>query len=328
MAGLVLTAVAALLLAAPWGAQVAGGFLAGSLVSAVAEGSSLETVLASYAIWRTATTYVPVPLLLATLIALVWSLLRRNWVVASIGLWVLGLASLVAGRLVRLPGANMMDNFAVLIALYMPVSLLVGWLLGQIANLAKARMGRAGSWVYGAVLLAISIWAAVGQSRIVGSSFILVTRPDMRAMAWIRQNTPLTSRFLVEGFPIYSGYSAVGADAGWWIPLLAGRQNTMPPQYALLNEAPEEQGYSQRVVDLVAQLKGTSPASERGLRLLCDWGITHVYVGQGQGKVGVGAVQLFSPETLMSSEAFTPVFRDGRVIVFALDPQSCRESGG
>ena len=269
----------------------------------------------------------PVPLLLASLIALGWSIVRRNWIVGSIGLWVLALASLVAGRLIHLPGTNMVDNFAVLIALYMPVTLLVGWLIGQIANLAKGWMGKTGLWVLGAALLAISVWAAFGQSRIIRPSFILVTRPDMRAMAWIRENTPPNARFLVQGFRIYGGRSAVGADAGWWIPLLTGRENTMPPQYALLNEVTAEPGYSQRVVDLVAQLEGASPASEQGLRLLCDWGITHVYVGQGQGKIGTGAVQLFATDALMSSDDFSPVYRDGRVIVFALDPQSCGRIG-
>jgi hypothetical protein len=217
----------------------------------------------------------------------------------------------------------MVDNFAVLIALYMPVALLVGWLIGQIASLVQARMGKAGPWALGAVVLAISVWAAFGQSRIIRPSFILVTRPDMRAMAWIRENTPPNARFLVEGFRIYGGRSAVGADAGWWIPLLTGRENTMPPQYALVNEAPTEPGYTQRVVNLVAQLEGTSPASEQGLRLLCNRGITHVYIGQGHGKVGTGAEQLFAADALMSSQDFTPVYRDGRAIVFALDPRSC-----
>jgi hypothetical protein len=327
MARLAIIAAAALLLTAPWGAQLAGGSLATGLVASVAEGASLSAVLASYGVWRDIAFYVSVPLLLATLVALGWSILRRDWIVVSIGLWVLALALLPAGRLVRIPGTNMVDSFAVLIALYMPVALLVGWLIGQVASLAMRWMGKAGPWALSATVLAIALWAALGQSKIIRPSFILVTRPDMRAMAWIRDNTPPNARFLVEGFRIYGGTSAVGADAGWWIPLLTGRENTMPPQYALVNEVQAEPGYSQRVVDLVAQLEEVSPASEQGLRLLCDRGITHVYVGQGQGKVGTGAEQLFAADALLSSDEFTPVYRDGRVIVFALDPQVCGRIG-
>jgi hypothetical protein len=128
---------------------------------------------------------------------------------------------------------------------------------------------------------------------------------------------------LVEGHRIFQGYSAVGADGGWWIPLLAGRQNTMPPQYALLTEAPTEPGYSQEIVDLVTTLETNSPASPRGIQALCDWGITHVYIGQGQGEVGPEAVQLYSPTALAGSSAFSQVYRQDRVWIFALDPQSC-----
>ena len=97
----------------------------------------------------------------------------------------------------------------------------------------------------------------------------------------------------------------------------------MPPQYALMNELPAEPTYSQRVVDLVARLETTSPASSEGIRLLCDWGITHVYIGQGQGNVGAGVRQLFSPTALMNSPAFSLVYHLDRVYIFALDPQAC-----
>ena len=57
--------------------------------------------------------------------------------------------------------------------------------------------------------------------------------------------------------------------------------------------------------------------------MLCNWGITHVYVGQGQGKVGAGAVQLFSPDALATSPVFSQVYQQDRVYVFALNPQAC-----
>ena len=156
------------------------------------------------------------------------------------------------------------------------------------------------------------------------SSFVLVTQPDAQAMAWVQEHTPAEAHFLVEGFPIMGGFSVVGSDGGWWIPLLAGRQNTMPPQYALMNEQPVEPGYTQRVVGLVAQLGATPPTSEEGLRLLCEWGISHVYVGQGQGMVGIGAEQLFSPGELASSSGFDQVYHRDLVYIFSVKPEACR----
>lgn len=227
---------------------------------------------------------------------------------------------MVAGQLIRLPGAIFMQSFAILIGLYIPVGLLGGWLIGEVADL----LGRwRKQWLLALAIIAVAGWAALGQIKIVRPSRFLVTRPDTLAMAWIRQSTPPDSLFLVEGYRMYEGHSAVGGDGGWWIPLLARRPNIMPPQYALLTEAPAESGYSQRVVDLVAKLEENSPASAEGVQLLCDWDITHVYVGQGQGEIGPEAVQLFSPTALAGSSAFSQVYHQDRVWIFALDPGMC-----
>ncbi|MBN2149106.1 MAG: hypothetical protein JW726_17100, partial [Anaerolineales bacterium] len=131
-------------------------------------------------------------------------------------------------------------------------------------------------------------------------------------------------RFLVEGFRHYWGTTAVGADAGWWIPFLAGRENTMPPQYALLNEAPIDAEYSSRVVALVEMLETTGLDTEEGVQAICAWGITHAYIGQGQGLVGYTGPVLFSAEELSASPAFEQVYHQDRVYIFALRPEACR----
>jgi hypothetical protein len=323
-ARLALIACVTVLLFLPWGKHIVDGQLAIALEAGLTNRSPVNQVIADYQVWRNVAFYVPQALLITASIALIWSAVQRRWTVAMVGLWVLGLASLVAGRLIRLPGANMMQNFAVLIALYIPVSILVGWLISQVAGLVRQRAGNAGQWAIGFVITVLGIWAAVGQVGIVKPDFVMVTRPDMRAMDWIRENTPPEARFLVEGFRIYKGYSAVGADAGWWTPLLAGRENTMPPQYALINEIPAEVGYTQRVVDLVAHLGTTSQVSPEWTQSLCDWGITHVYVGQGQGQVGAGMTQLFSPAILAGNPALSTVYNQDRVYIFDLNPETCQ----
>lgn len=327
LARLALIGGIALLLVLPWGLQVAGGQLAMSLGTGISSSSSWEHVISDYQVWRDIAFHVPPPLLIAALVALALSLLHRRWDVALVGLWTLGMASLVASSLIRLPGANMMQNFAILIALYIPVGLLVGWLIGQGARLAQTWAGKAGQIATALTIVALGVWAGVGQIGIVRPQFVMVTRPDVRAMGWIRENTPSEARFLVEGFRIYGGYTAVGADAGWWIPLLADRENTMPPQYALMNEVPVDAGYTRRVVDLVAHLENTPPDSPEWIQPLCDWDISYVYVGQGQGWVGAGAGQLFSPADLAANPAFSTVYHRDRVYIFDVNPRAC-EAGG
>ena len=137
-----------------------------------------------------------------------------------------------------------------------------------------------------------------------------------------RQNTDPGASFLVEGFRIYGGSTAVGSDAGWWLPLLAGRANSMPPQYALV-ERPVSPGYTQRVVDLIALLEDHRPSSPEGEAALCAWGVTHVYIGQQRGLASFERLQLFAPEDFEGSPAFRQVYAQDRVRVYAFDRGVC-----
>jgi len=317
-----LVAGLALVFFLPWMIHISHGNLATAVEGGVTKGSPVEGVLNDYHIWNDVLNYVPMPLAATALLGLGWSLLRRRWEVVALGLWVIALSSLVAGRIIRLPGANMMQNFAILIALYIPVSLLGGWLIGQMAQRIVKRGMPVGVILTTIAIIGIGLWAAHSQSLIEQpKTFAIVNRSDIRAMRWIGEHTPANARFLAEGFRIYAGTTSVGADAGWWIPLLARRANMMPPQYALVNETPEQPDYTKRVTDLVAALEKVSPSSPSGLELLCDWGITHVYVGQGQGKVGAGAIQLFSPADFVGSASFDLAYHQDRVYVFAMKHQ-------
>ncbi|HEX9117422.1 MAG TPA: hypothetical protein VGA61_15240, partial [Anaerolineae bacterium] len=322
-ARLTLIAGIGLALLLPWQRIIAGGALTGEFQAGVAQVTSVNEVLMRYQVWHDLATYVTPLLQIACLVAIGWSIVRRQWQVLAVPLWVLTMAVLVAGQLIGFPGSNQMDNFAAVIALYIPVSLLIGWLAREAVGQLVGR-SRCASALLAALLVILGLVAGAGQLGILKPEFVLVTRPDLQAMAWIKDNTPPDARFLVEGFRIYDGSSAVGADGGWWLPLLARRANTMPPQYALLNEVPAEPGYSQRMINLVAQLEKTAPTSPEGLRILCRSGITHIYVGQRQGLAGAGASQLFDPLTLAASDDLAEIYRQDLVRVFVLKPGVCR----
>jgi hypothetical protein len=318
-------ALVLLILFAPWMASVAGGHLTEAVATGVNRSTPLARVLSDYAIWRNIIFYIPWFLLVPAVAALVWAMVDWHPFVVGIGVWVLGMASLVAGRLIRLPGANMMQNFAVLIALYIPVSVLIGWAGGRLARFLTQQRRRVFRVVLGIVLVTAALWGSKIRIGDVDLSYALVTRPDMRAMAWIRENVQPSTKFLVEGFRIYGGRTAVGADAGWWIPLLAHRQNTVPPQYALFNEQPIIPGYNKTIVDRIAFLEETTLSSPDVLPNLCAANITHAYVGQGQGNVGAGVVQLFDPHDLNDSPFFEPTYHRDRVWIFDFDTSVCAE---
>ncbi|MFO7624071.1 MAG: hypothetical protein R6V73_06950, partial [Anaerolineales bacterium] len=312
----------------PWVVHVMqGSVLAGLVQSGVENSATWQNLLLDYQVWRNLNEYIPLTLQILAIFGLVYSLVRRKFMVAAIGLWVAGLASLVALSLLRVPGTNLVQNFAIVISLYIPVSLVCGWLVGELTGTHpfQAKLGQA---FIAAVLTGVAFWFAIDQRNLAQpDTFALVTRPDMQAMAWMRDNTPADSLFLVEGFGIY-GYSAVGSDAGWWLPLLAGRQNTIPPQYALMNEAPIDPDYSQNVAQLVGQLEQAQVGAAESMGALCQWGITHVYIGQRQGKASLDGPQLFSPEEFDQNPDFIQVYRKDRVHIYALEQGACENHDG
>jgi hypothetical protein len=93
----------------------------------------------------------------------------------------------------------------------------------------------------------------------------------------------------------------------------------MPPQYAIANEVPIEKDYSQGLINLQSELEKTSLASEAGLRLLCEYGISHVYIGQEQGMVANPGQPLFTPAELAASSVFRLIYHQDRVYIFAVE---------
>jgi hypothetical protein len=140
----------------------------------------------------------------------------------------------------------------------------------------------------------------------------LVTPADEEAMAWIRDHTPQDAHFLVNSFFAYGGHYIAGSDAGWWIPLLAERENTVPTLY-YSGEAAEQPDYREQVNAFARRVEEGDLADPEMAKFLRSQGITHLYVGQ------VGGL-LLKPAVLRGSPYYELVYdRDG-VLIFALRP--------
>jgi hypothetical protein len=317
-------AVVSFILILPWVLRVSGSHLAGAVSAGITIGSTIERVVADFQVWQELTTYVPAFLLVAATAVLIWALIRRQWTIFIIPLWVLLLTTYIAGQLINIPGANMMQSFAILISLYIPIGLMVGWLIDEGTLLIDKRKSIAGPVVITLTLAGLALWGALNLRLIAHpETYALIRRPDLHAISWIRENIPSEARILVEGFTIYNARTAVGSDAGWWISLLADRQNSMPPQYALMNEIPSPPDYSERVVNLTAALESTGLDTSEGSNIICDHDISHIYIGQAQGRIGSGAQQLFSPQELADSTNYELIYQQDRVYIFSVLPGVC-----
>ena len=308
----------------PWLVNVMNSALSGMVSEGMSVGSDFSLALIDLQEWLNLETYLPVWLAVIACAALIWSFIKKRWEISAIGLWVVFLQAYQVGKVIQLPGANMLQVFAILIWIYMPAALLVGWFLGEFVGWLESRGFQ--SYKFGLIgTLVLLALVTANQTRLISQplTYNMVTAPDLRAMEWIRQRIPDEARFLVEMWRIYEGRSAVGTDAGWWLPLFSGRENTMPPQYALLSEVPQPPDYSTRVVELTAALEKSPPSDPQNLALLCSEEITHIYIGQLWGNIGAGTGQLFLPENLLNHPEFNLEYHQDRVHIFSLAPSVC-----
>jgi hypothetical protein len=218
-----------------------------------------------------------------------------------------------------------MSSFSALIFLYAPVALFFGLLFADAVVLAQR--WRPGPALVGTLVVAVLLWGGREMARMVRlPEHAIGLRPDVRAAAWIAANLPADGRlFLAEAYwyPTYS--SVVGADGGWWLPVLAGRRTTVPVQYPLLNDRPFEPDYTSRIYTLTRALLAAPLGDETVRAALCALDVGYAYVGQHKGPgPGVdGDPLLFTADELTGSGWFEPVYAHDRVKVYQLRPGVC-----
>jgi hypothetical protein len=233
--------------------------------------------------WRAATTSHALPPRGAALVLAVWSVL----LVAS--LWVV-------------PGA--IGSYTVAITLYIPFSALGGYGLGWLLErLASALRRPATSFALGVLAAAPLLAFALGTSHVADpAQYSYVKTADFSAFDWIRANIPSDARFLISSEFSYAGRAVTASDAGMWLPLLAGRNVSVPALSAWMEHPIESDfftntrtlaAYTQPLDDPKGADQSTQAALVRNgkipqsrsltdsatLALMKQMGITHVYSG-------------------------------------------------
>jgi hypothetical protein len=316
----------ALLAISPWLMHLISSRLVRQQASLAARGQQNDFIRNEYNRFLDIRDFMPTPMLGAIGVGLVFSLVRKRTLAFFILLWVGFLFLLANPYLLKLPGTGVVNNFAVYISLYIPAAIMIGYGAVSVAQYGQ-RYWRGLPWAFGLLVLGGSLWTARIQANMVqAENFMLVTPTDERAMAWIRTNTPPDARFLINGYFGYGGSSLLGADAGWWIPLLAGRENTIPP-LTYVSETPISPGYPRQVHALMAQVQATDLSTPEGLDLLVHNGVTHIYIGQREGRVGNPGASLISAETLLAAPYYEPVYHEDRVWIFEVLTELSDEGG-
>jgi len=222
-----------------------------------------------------------------------------------------------------LPGAGVVNSFTVFIAVYIPAGIIVGAVAGWLdewkieARVIKSKTQLAFS--FGAVifLIGVGLWGARQRlNDVQPSKFALAARPDIMAATWIQENTAPEARLLVNSFPAFSNYVIVGSDGGWWLPLIAQRQITVPPINYGFEQDPWP-GYSTQINALTFEIEKKGISHPDILSQLKERGISYVYVGQRQGQVNSGG-PLFTTEQLLADPDFRLVYHQDLVWIFEI----------
>ena len=312
VAGLAVTGAVSLLLVAPWLWMVLQGAYASTAADVVADpnaGSTLNQAYLYERFWQ----WLSWPLALLAALGAGLALWRRS-AMNLVTTWLAMLFLLANPHWVGLPGTGLVDNFTVLIALYLPASMLGGYVLGEAIRYGGYRW-RLLPWVVVVLVVAAGMLGARARASTLLPGFQMVTPADEQAMAWIRTNTGAGARFLINGFLAFDENYAAGTDAGWWIPLLAGRQNTIPPlNYA--GEAGADPDYVTDIKTLVQYVEDTPLDDAATAAWLQDQGITHVYIGAKDGRIGDPDEPLLDAGVLQQSPYYRLVYHKGGVSIF------------
>jgi hypothetical protein len=306
--------LSSLILVLPWLWRLWTGYLPAILGEFARSQASATTLAEQNSTLMQATAYVPFPLLVVAGLGMLLALVRRERWIVPLLIWLLLIFLTANPHWLGFPGmatvsnfAGVLNTFTVLIGLYIPVSILCGYLGSVLIEAIPKRP----DWLrVGATVAAILVLSALGGRRaltIVDTKHVLVTVPDVRAMQWIQDHTPETARFLANHFFAYEDNVVVGSDAGWWLPLLAQRENTVPP-ITYGHETATEPGYIARVNELGRFVDDNALDAPQTIDLLKSSHISYVYIGSQGGNLSL--------EALQASDAYTLVYHKDRVWIF------------
>lgn len=256
-------------------------------------------------------------------IGVLWAFWRRAWPVILICIWAITLLILSNPHYLGLPGVGLINNFAIFISLFLPFSLILGYLMADLMKIAQARAVWA-AYILIIVLMALGVWGAQFRVSFFEPKNQLVTDADLKAMAWVKEHIPPEARFLTNYAFAYNNSSLIGTDAGWWLPLLAQRQNLILPLSAQEVRAP----VALKFPVFFRQLDELDLSSAAGYTFLKSHGITHIYIGEKQGQVwNETNTPPLNAESLKNSGFYQEIYRLDNVSVLVVQQPGANLEG-
>jgi len=217
-------------------------------------------------------------------IGLVLAFWQTRW--RAFALWSLVLMAFTLPWGVRL-GSFRNDHFAIVLCL--PLAVLGGLASAKLADLlGRMIKNQLASRVALAVLaLCVIAWGGWLTRDVINDQTVLAREEDLRALAWIEENTPQEARFLVNttgwGFGVYRG-----VDGGAWILPITGRWSLAPTIFYPFGA---EKDFVRVVNDWGARASRLSGCGADFWALVEEARLSHVYLREGVGSLKAEALE-------------------------------------
>jgi hypothetical protein len=249
----------------------------------------------------------PVVFLLAIL-GLWLGLKRTDKLAYSVIIW-LGL--LIGGSHTHLIGLGLYSLTIVTIMLYLPMAMLSAvtcdWLwLCSAQQLKRLNLIQLANWLRLAtcvVILTLFGLQHIAAARLENG---FVRPADEEATAWIKANTPHDARFLTS-WSFWRPTVVEGRDAGWWLPLLANRNSSVPTQLYFRDASPDYILQTNRLF----QSLNTPISVSQMYSILQAHNIRYIYIGQRP--------TLLQPYQFLNSAYYRPIYHAAGVWIFELN---------
>ena len=232
-----------------------------------------------------------------------WAIRRRQLWSLLLWLWLALAFDIANWKALGMFGAFLLNNSAVILILFLPVSILVGYLLAELYGaLRHFPWLRTASLICLAVIIGHGSWAS---TELVEPATAYVTDDELEAMAWIESHTPVDALFLVNTQLHAPDLLVTGPDGGVWVPALTGRRTTLPP--ITYGQGPLD--YRAEVRELAAAIEAAPTLDNAEVRkLLRNRGVTHIFLGSTPG--------LISPFSLHENRRYRLIFSNGGARVY------------
>jgi hypothetical protein len=249
-------------------------------------------------------------LMMAALISLLIGLLMRNKIALVSLLWIVSLLLIGHVYLLPYPVLHLTNLGAVLIMLYIPMSLAIGAAAGEILYLVKIEQQRRRvMWGVIGIVCLLGIWGGYQRVHALETYRYFVTPADVVAMDWIVENTPVDARFAINTH-FWMSTAPHGTDGGYWIPYFTGRSTTA----GMMNSSsgPPEHWKSILAMSQAVSKLLADPTAVADLRSL---DIGYIYIGTRGDFASAG----LNVEHLRQMEGLEQVYERDGVAIFKVD---------